>query len=148
MAAKARSRLGALGTTSARVSATAVRVSTTAAHVVAVAGRKLRVNAHLKTRRKLQTLTVAVSALALLAGCGPSQPRVAVAPTATYKAEVVRDMPTTPAGVAASWLLYSISNSKSITQAQIRSHFSQALLKQTPSSNLYNSLTKLRAAGP
>ena len=103
MAVKARSRLGALGTTSARVSATAVRVSTTAAHVVAVAGRKLRVNAHSKTRRKLQTLTVAVSALALLAGCGPSQPRVAVAPTATYKAEVVRDMPTTPAGVAASW---------------------------------------------
>ena len=91
---------------------------------------------------------MAVSALALLAGCGPSQPRVAVAPTATYKAEVVRDMPTTPAGVAASWLLYSISNSKSITQAQIRSHFSQSLLKQTPSSNLYNSLTKLRAAGP
>lgn len=43
MAAKTRSRLGALGTTSARVSATAVRVSTTAAHVVAVAGRKLRV---------------------------------------------------------------------------------------------------------
>lgn len=148
MAAKARSRLGALGTTSAHVSATAARVSTTAAHVVAVAGRKLRVNAHSKTRRKLQTLTVAVSALALLAGCGPSQPRVAVAPTATYKAEVVRDMPTTPAGVAASWLLYSISNSKSITQAQIRSHFSQSLLKQTPSSNLYNSLTKLRAAGP
>ena len=148
MAAKTRFRLGALGTTSARVSATAVRVSTTAAHVVAVAGRKLRVNAHSKTRRKLQTLTVAVSALALLAGCGPSQPRVAVAPTATYKAEVVRDMPTTPAGVAASWLLYSISNSKSITQAQIRSHFSQSLLKQTSSSNLYNSLTKLRAAGP
>ena len=57
-------------------------------------------------------------------------------------------MPTTPAGVAASWLLYSISNSKSISQAQIRSHFSQSLLKQTPSSNLYNSLTKLRAAGP
>ena len=51
MAAKARSRLGALGTTSAHVSATAVRVSTTAAHVVAVAGRKLRVNAHSKTRR-------------------------------------------------------------------------------------------------
>lgn len=148
MAAKTRSRLGALGTTSAHVSATAARVSTTAAHVVAVAGRKLRVNAHSKTRRKLQTLTVAVSALALLAGCGPSQPRVAVAPTATYKAEVVRDMPTTPAGVAASWLLYSISNSKSITQAQIRSHFSQSLLKQTSSSNLYNSLTKLRAAGP
>lgn len=98
MAAKTRSRPGALGTTSARVGATAARVSTTAAHVVAVAGRKLRVNAHSKTRRKLQTLTVAVSALALLAGCGPSQPRVAVAPTATYKAEVVRDMPTTPAG--------------------------------------------------
>ena len=148
MAAKARSRLGSLGTTSARVSATAVRVSTTSAHVVAVAGRKLRVNARLKARRKLQTLTVAVSALALLAGCGPSQPRVAPAPTATYKAEVVRDMPTTPAGMAASWLLYSISNSKSITQAQIRSHFSQSLLKQTPSSSLYNSLTKLRAAGP
>ena len=155
MAAKARSRLGALGTTSARVSATAVRVSstavrvsTTSAHVVAVAGRKLRVNARLKARRKLQTVTVAACALALLAGCGPSQPRVAPAPTATYKAEVVRDMPTTPAGVAASWLLYSISNSKSITQAQIRSHFSQSLLKQTPSSNLYNSLTKLRAAGP
>ena len=52
MAAKTRSRLGALGTTSAHVSATAVRVSTTAAHVVAVAGRKLRVNAHSKTRRK------------------------------------------------------------------------------------------------
>ena len=119
MAAKAMRKWGALSTTSARVSATAARVSTTAAHVVAAAGRKLRVKAHL-TRRKLQTLTVAVSALALLAGCGPSQPRVAVAPTATYKAEVVRDMPTTPAGVAASWLLYSISNSKSITQAQIR----------------------------
>ena len=148
MAAKTRSRPGALGTTSARVSATAVRVSTTSAHVVAVAGRKLRVNARLKARRKLQTLTVAACALALLAGCGPSQPRVAPAPTATYKAEVVRDMPTTPAGVAASWLLYSISNSKSITQAQIRSHFSQSLLKQTPSSSLYNSLTKLRAAGP
>lgn len=147
MAAKAR-LLGALGTTSARVSSTAVRVSTTSAHVVAVAGRKLRVNARLKARRKLQTVTVAACALALLAGCGPSQPRVAPAPTATYKAEVVRDMPTTPAGVAASWLLYSISNSKSITQAQIRSHFSQSLLKQTPSSSLYNSLTKLRAAGP
>ena len=154
MAAKAR-LLGALeataayvSTASARVSATAVRVSTTSAHVVAVAGRKLRVNAHSKTRRKLQTVTVAACALALLAGCGPSQPRVAPAPTATYKAEVVRDMPTTPAGVAASWLLYSISNSKSITQAQIRSHFSQSLLKQTPSSSLYNSLTKLRAAGP
>ena len=148
MAAKAMRKWGALGTTSAHVSATAARVSTTAAHVVAVAGRKLRVKAHLKTRRKLQALLVTVSALALLAGCGPSQPRVAVAPTATYKAEVVRDMPTTPAGLAASWLLYSISNSKSITQAQIRSHFSQSLLKQTPSSSLYNSLTKLRAAGP
>lgn len=116
--------------------------------MAAKAMRKLRVKAHLKTRRKLQALLVTVSALALLAGCGPSQPRVAVAPTATYKAEVVRDMPTTPAGLAASWLLYSISNSKSITQAQIRSHFSQSLLKQTPSSSLYNSLTKLRAAGP
>lgn len=155
MAAKTMRKWGALGTTSAHVSATVARVSTavgyvsaTAERVVAAAGRKLRVKAHSKTRRKLQTLTVAVFALALLAGCGPSQPRVAVAPTATYKAEVVRDMPTTPAGVAASWLLYSISNSKSITQAQIRSHFSQSLLKQTPSSNLYNSLTKLRAAGP
>lgn len=148
MAAKAMRKWGALHTTSAHVSATAVRVSTTAAHVVAAAGRKLHVKAHLKTRRKLQALLVTVSALALLAGCGPSQPRVAVAPTATYKAEVVRDMPTTPAGLAASWLLYSISNSKSITQAQIRSHFSQSLLKQTPSSSLYNSLTKLRATGP
>lgn len=148
MATKAMRKWGALGTTSAHVSATAARVSTTAAHVVAAAGRKLRVKAHSKTRRKLQALLVTVSALALLAGCGPSQPRVAVAPTATYKAEVVRDMPTTPAGLAASWLLYSISNSKSITQAQIRSHFSQSLLKQTSSSNLYNSLTKLRAAGP
>ena len=104
MAAKAMRKWGALRTTPAHASATAARVSTTTAHVVAVAGRKLRVNAHLKTRRNLQTLTVAVSALALLAGCGPSQPRVAVAPTATYKAEVVRDMPTTPAGLAASWL--------------------------------------------
>ena len=93
MAAKAMRKWGALRTTAARVSATAARVSTaagyvsaTAARVVAAAGRKLRVNAHSKTRRKLQTLTVAVSALALLAGCGPSQPRVAVAPTATYKA--------------------------------------------------------------
>lgn len=148
MAAKAMRKWGALSATAAHVSTAAGYVSATAAHVVAAAGRKLHVKAHLKTRRKLQALLVTVSALALLAGCGPSQPRVAVAPTATYKAEVVRDMPTTPAGVAASWLLYSISNSKSITQAQIRSHFSQSLLKQTPSSNLYNSLTKLRAAGP
>ena len=148
MAAKAMRKWGALSATAAHVSTAAGYVSATAAHVVAAAGRKLHVKAHLKTRRKLQTVTVAACALALLAGCGPSQPRVAPAPTATYKAEVVRDMPTTPAGVAASWLLYSISNSKSITQAQIRSHFSQSLLKQTPSSNLYNSLTKLRAAGP
>ncbi len=148
MAAKAMRKWGALSATAAHVSTAAGYVSATAAHVVAAAGRKLRVKAHLKTRRKLQALLVTVSALALLAGCGPSQPRVAVAPTATYKAEVVRDMPTTPAGLAASWLLYSISNSKSITQAQIRSHFSQSLLKQTPSSSLYNSLTKLRAAGP
>ena len=148
MAAKAMRRLGAFSATAARVSTVAGYVSAMAARVVATAGRKLRVKAHLKTRRKLQALLVTVSALALLAGCGPSQPRVAVAPTATYKAEVVRDMPTTPAGLAASWLLYSISHSTSITQAQIRSHFSQSLLKQTPSSSLYNSLTKLRAAGP
>ena len=147
MAAKARSRLGALGTTSARVSATAVRVSTTAAHVVAVAGRKLRVNAHSKTRRKLQTLTVAVSALALLAGCGPSQPRVAVAPTATYKAEVVRDMPTTPAGWRLAGCFTVFLTPKHYSGADPLAFFA-VTTKQTSSSNLYNSLTKLRAAGP
>ena len=46
MAAKAMRKWGALGTTSAHVSATAARVSTTAAHVIAAAGRKLHVKAH------------------------------------------------------------------------------------------------------
>ena len=53
MAAKTMRKWGALGTTSAHVSATAARVSTavgyvsaTAERVVAAAGRKLRVKAH------------------------------------------------------------------------------------------------------
>ena len=68
MAAKTRSRPGALGTTSARVSATAVRVSTTAAHVVAVPITTLAIE---KLGKALFANIVALGAITRVSGIVP-----------------------------------------------------------------------------